>query len=105
MQVPLIPSEVNCLDVFCHEELFFCLVEYTNMTIVDVSAKVEVEDIRRFVGIMFAMTVTPMCNIMDYWKEEDEGLMLASRFRQKLFMSQNRFKFIRQHFNTGDSGH
>jgi hypothetical protein len=74
------------------------------MTIVDDSAKVDVEDMRRFVGIMFAMTVTPLCNIMDYWKEEDDGLMLASRFRTKLCMSANRFKFIRQHFNTGDTG-
>jgi hypothetical protein len=76
----------------------------TNLTIVDASVKVEVEDMRRFVGITFAMTVTPLCNIMDYWKEEDDGLMLASRFQTKLNMSVNRFKFIRQHFNTGDAG-
>jgi hypothetical protein len=76
----------------------------TNLTIVDASVKVEVEDMRRFVGITFAMTVTPLCNIMDYWKEEDDGLMRASRFRTKLNMSVNRFKFIRQHFNTGDAG-
>ena len=74
------------------------------MTIVDLSAKVDEEDMRRFVGIMFAMTVTPLCNINDYWKEDDQGLMLASRFRSKLCMSKNRFKFIRQHFNTGDPG-
>jgi hypothetical protein len=104
MRVPLIPSEVNCLDVFFHEDLFLRLVRYTNLTIVDDSAKVEAEDMRRFVGIMFAMTVTPLCNIMDYWKEEEDGLMLASRFRTKLYMSANRFKFIRQHFNTGDTG-
>jgi hypothetical protein len=76
----------------------------TNLTIVDASVKVEVEDMRRCVGITFAMTVTPLCNIMDYWKEEDDGLMLASRFQTKLNMSVNRFKFIRQHFNTGDAG-
>ena len=57
---------MNCLDVFFHEDLFSRLVEYTNSTIIDDSAKVEVEDMRRFVGIMFAMTVTPLCNIMDY---------------------------------------
>ncbi len=73
------------------------------MTIVDDSVKVEVENMRRFLGIMFAMTVTSLCNIMDYWKEEDDGLM-SSRFRTKLNMSANRFKFIRQHFNTGDAG-
>jgi len=95
MHVPLIPSEVNCLDLFFQKDLFSRLVEYTNMTIDDDSAKVEVEDMRRFVGIMFAVTITPICNIMDYWKEENEGLMLASRFREKLLMSQKRFKFIR----------
>jgi hypothetical protein len=104
MQVPHIPSELNCLEVFFHADLFLRLVEFTNLTIVDDSHKVEVEDMWRFVGIMFAMTVTPLCNIMDYWKEEDDGLLLASRCRQKLFMSQNRFKFIRQHFNTGAPG-
>ena len=60
----------------------------TNLTIFDASVKVEVEDMRRFVGIMFAMTVSPLCNIMDYWKEEDDGLMLASPFQTKLNMSQ-----------------
>jgi hypothetical protein len=104
MRVPLIPTEVNCLDVFFHEDLFFRLVEYTNSTIVDDSAKVDAVNMRRIVGIMFAMTVTPLCNIMEYWREEDDGLVLASRFRTKLHMSQNRFKFIRQNFNTGDSG-
>ncbi len=49
---------------------------------------------QRFVGITFAMTVTPLCNIMDYWKEEDDRLMLASRFRTKLNMLVNRSKSI-----------
>lgn len=53
---------------------------------------------RRFVGVMFAMTVCPMSNIKDYWMTEDDGLMLASRFHEKLHMSYNRFKMIRKHW-------
>jgi hypothetical protein len=60
----------------------------TNLTIFYASVKVKVEDMRHFVGITFAMTVSPLCNIMDFWKEEDDGLMLASRFQTKLNMSQ-----------------
>ena len=93
---------MNCLDVFFLDDLFSRLIKYTNLKIVDDYTKVEVDDMRHFVGIMFAMTVTPLCNIIDYSKE-DGGLMLASLFRQKLCMSANRLKFIRQHFNTGDT--
>ena len=66
------------------------MVDNTNANISDVSQKVDEEEMRRFVGIMFAMTICPMSNIKDYWNVEDDGLMVASRFFEKLHMSRVR---------------
>ena len=73
-------NEVEYVNLFLHSSLFSRMSEHTNLNIVEDSAKVSEEDMRRFVGVMFAMTVTPMSNIKDYWKVEDDGLLLASRF-------------------------
>ncbi len=56
------------------------MVEFTNTNISDDCPKVDEEEMRSFVGIMFAMTIFPMSNIKDYWSIEENGLMVASRF-------------------------
>jgi hypothetical protein len=38
------------------------------------------EEMFCFAGIMFAMTVCPMCNMKEDLNVEDDGLMFASRF-------------------------
>jgi hypothetical protein len=64
---------VDYLDLFFHKELFSAMVEHTNTNILDAADKVSDEEMRRFVGIMFAMSVCPMSNIKDYWTDEDDG--------------------------------
>jgi hypothetical protein len=57
---------IEYVDLFFHNQLFSSMVEHTNTNISDDSAKVTLEEMRRFVGIMFAMSVTPMNNIKEY---------------------------------------
>ena len=63
--------------------------------------KVTEPEMNRWIGIMFAMTISPVPNLVDFWKEEDDGLMTVQRFGAKLNMGKTRFKFIRKHFKTG----
>ena len=81
-----------------HPLLFSTMVAHTNAKIPDISQKVTEEEMHRFVGIFFAMTICPLRNIDEYWNTEDDGLMPASRFFEKLHMSQCRFHFIRKNW-------
>ncbi len=58
---------------------------------------------RRFIGIMYAMTVTPRTNIQDYWSVEADGLRPASNFESFLRMSYSRFCQIRKMFAIGQN--
>ena len=58
-----------------------------NAKISDDAQKATEVEMRRFVGVMFAMTICPMSNIKGNWNIKDDGLMLASRFYEKLHMS------------------
>ncbi len=53
---------------------------------------------------MYVMTTSPIRNIKDFWKEDDDGLIPAHRFRIKTGLSKGRFKFIRQLSATGRVG-
>jgi hypothetical protein len=49
-------NPVYFFDLFFHKQPFLAMVKHTNATISDDSLKVDEEDMRSFVGIMFAMT-------------------------------------------------
>jgi hypothetical protein len=87
---------VDYLKMFFHKQLFSTTVEVTNTNISVDPQKTDDEDMRRFVGMMFAMTLCSMSNIKDYWNVEDDGLMVASRFLEKLYMSHVGFAMIRK---------
>jgi hypothetical protein len=91
-------NPVDFVDLFLHNKLFLAMVEHTNANMSANSSKVDEEEMRRFVGIIFAMTVCPMSNIRDYWNTEDDCLMVASRFFNKLHMSYKRFAEIRKNW-------
>ncbi len=59
---------------------------------------------RRKFGIMFAMTLSPISNIEEDWREEDDGLIPAHSFGIQSRLSKGRFKLIRHHFATGAVG-
>jgi hypothetical protein len=89
---------IDCVNLFFHNRLFSTMVEHTNANIADDADKFSEEDVRRFVGVMFAMTICPMSNIEDYWNTADDGLMPASRFCEKLHMFLNKFEMIRKNW-------
>ena len=59
---------------------------------------------KKWIRIMFAMTLFPISNIEEDWREEDDGLIPAHSISIKSGLSKGRFKFIRQHFATGVVG-
>jgi hypothetical protein len=59
---------------------------------------------KKFIGIMLAMTLCPIANIDNLWKDEDDGFIPALRFGAKTGLSKGRFKAIRYHFATGQVG-
>ncbi len=71
------------------------MVENTNANISEDSHKIDEDEMRCFVGIMFAVTIFPMSNIKDYGSIKDIGFMVASRFFGKLHMSYKRLAEIR----------
>jgi hypothetical protein len=60
-------------DLFFHKQLFPKMVEHTNNNISDGSAKFTAVEMRPFIGIMFAMTLSTANSIEDYWKTDDDG--------------------------------
>jgi hypothetical protein len=95
------PSEVTCVRLFMHLDMIPHLVMHTNLRISEEKSKVTEREMERWIGIMFAMTISPIPNIQEYWRQDDDGIILANRFGEKLHMSKNRFEFIRQNFTTG----
>ena len=89
---------VDCVDLFFHKHLFSSMVKHTNNNISEGSAKVTAVEMRHFIGILFAMTVSTANTIEDYWNTDDDGLMLANRFSEKLNTSCARFKLIRKNW-------
>ena len=83
-------------DYSCIMILFLTLVMHSEDKL-----KVTEPEMKRWIGIMFAMTISPVPNLVDFRKEENDGFMTAQRFGAKLNMGKTRFKFIRKHFKTG----
>jgi hypothetical protein len=98
------PSELECVQLFMHGVLFSHLMLHTNATIANVHEHVSESDMKKWIGIMFAMTLSPISVIKEYWKEEDDGFIPAHAFGIKTGLAQRRFKFIRKHFATGAVG-
>jgi hypothetical protein len=88
------------VDLCFHKQLIPTMVEFTSANISDYGPEVHEEEMRRFVGIMFAMMICPMSNIKDYWITEYDGLMVASRFYEILHMSCVRVAMIRKNWAT-----
>ena len=62
--------------------------------------KVTEPEMNQCIRVMFAMTISPVPNLVDFRKEENDGFMTAQRLGAKLNMGKTRFKFIRNHFKT-----
>ena len=67
------------------------MVEVTNTNILDDSQKTDVEEMCRFVGIMFAMSICSMSNIKECWNVEDDGLMVAELQEGKEEVAKRKF--------------
>ncbi len=101
LRVGEIPSEVDCVRLFMHQDMILHLVMHTNLSISEEKLKVTEREVESWIGIMFAMTTSPIPNIDDYWRQDEDGIILAHRFGEKLHMLKNHFEYIRQHFVTG----
>jgi hypothetical protein len=95
-------TAIDYLNHFMPGEIISYAVQYTNARIEKKESRVSKEEMMRWIGVMYAMTIQPVDNIMDYWREDEEGFLLAPKFSVKTGMSCFRFKFIRQHFALGD---
>ena len=98
------PSELECVELFMHDGLIQHLLYHTNATIQDDQDKITVSEMRKWIGTMFAMTISPVSNISDLWKEQEDGFRMAHCFGMKTGLGHARFKFIRKHFATGPIG-
>ena len=76
---------VDCVDLFFHDMTFsLCCENFGNERQISEKQKVTEEEMCLFVGIMFAMTVSPASNIKQYWSADDDGLKVAQR-RSSIF--------------------
>jgi hypothetical protein len=87
-----------------HDDRISHLLLHTNAGIAVVAEQISENEMKKWIGIMFAMTLSPIFNIEDYWRDEDDGFIPAHSFGIKSGLSKGRFKFIRQHFVTGVVG-
>ena len=98
------PTEMQCFELFIHDDLFPHLLHYTNSSIESTRDHVTHAEMKKWVGLMYAMTLSPIHNIEDFWNEEGDGFIPAHRFGIISGLSKTRFKFIREHFATGPVG-
>ena len=98
------PSELDCFELFMHNDLIPHLLFHTNANIPNPKEHITEEEMRKWIGIMIAMTLTSIPKISDLWMEEDVGFIPAHRYGAKSGLSKGRFEFIRQHFATGAVG-
>jgi hypothetical protein len=96
---PQIPG-ISPLQIY----LISHLLVHTNAGIAVVSEQISGNEMKKWIGIMFAMTLSPIFNIKEYWREENEGFIPAHSFGIKSGLSKERFKFIRKHLATGAIG-
>jgi hypothetical protein len=87
-----------------YDDLILHLLFHTNAGIASESEKISESEVKKWIGIMFAMTLSPISNIEDYWIEQDIGFIPAHSFGIKTCLSKKRFKFIRKPFTTGAVG-
>ena len=86
------------------EQLISHLLFHSNAHIVHQKDHITTSEMKKFIGIMLAMTLCPIANIDNLWKDEDDGFIPALRFGAKTGLSKGRFKAIRNHFATGPVG-
>ena len=61
-------------------------------------------EMKKWIGIMIARTLSPIPNMDDLWRDEDDGFNPAHRFGLKSGLSEGRFKAIRHYFAIGPVG-
>ena len=98
------PTELECFELFMDEQLISHLLFHSNAHIVHQKDHITTSEMKKFIGIMLAMTLCPIANIDNLWKDEDDGFIPALRFGAKTGLSKGRFKAIRYHFATGPVG-
>jgi hypothetical protein len=95
---------LECFELFMHKDLIPHLLFHSNASIANQKEYITQDEMRKWIGIMIAMTLSPIPKISDLWMEEDSGFIPAHRYGTKSGLSKGRFKFIRQHFATGAVG-
>ena len=56
----------------------------------------DVRDLKLFIATMYSFTLQPEKNIRDHWRVEDDGMIAAGRFGEKLGLSYGKFAQIRK---------
>ncbi len=97
------PSEFECasVELFMHDDLISHLLLHANAGIAMDVERIPENEMKKWIGIMLAVTLSPISNIEEDWGEEDDGLIPAHSISIKSGLSKGRFKFIRYHFATG----
>ena len=67
------PSELECVELFMHDDLISHLLLHTNAGIAMDAERISENEMKKWIEIMFAMTLSPISNIEEYWREEDDG--------------------------------
>ena len=87
-----------------HDDLISHFMLHTNAGIAMDAERISGNEMKKWIEIMFAMTLSPISNMEEDRREEDDGLIPAHSFGIKSGLSKGRFKFIRNHFATGAVG-
>jgi hypothetical protein len=87
-----------------HDDLISHLLLHMNAGIAVEAERIAENEMKNWIGIMFAMTLSPIANINEDWTEEDDGFIPTHSISIKSELSKGRFKFIHNHFATGAVG-
>jgi hypothetical protein len=97
-------SHLQCVEIFMHHDRTSHLLLYTNAGIPMDAARISDNEMKKWIGIMFVITLSPIFNIEEDWREKDDGFIPVHSISMKSGLSMGIFKFIRNHFATGAVG-
>ncbi len=74
------PSELDCVELFMSVHLISHLLLHTHAGIAMDAEWISENEMKKWIEIMFDMTLFPISNIEEDWREEDDGLIPAHSF-------------------------
>ncbi len=68
---------LECFELFMHQDQISHLLFHSNARMADPAEHITSGEMKKWIGILIARTLSPIPNIDDLWRDEDDGFIPA----------------------------